>query len=118
MDNSNYLQLVRKKRQIESDSNKQFKDDSKTRLLKIIDTKMRTIMIGALASVENNIGFLWGHNEKRKLTTEEQQMKILFENIRKEILDKGNAQSRNLHTELEQYDVEWTRYNLSLPIKE
>lgn len=116
MDNQKYLELVRQKRSSENNKAKEYKDSSKDRLTKIIDTKIRTVMIGALASIEENIGFLWAHNEKRKLTSEEQDMKNLYEKIRKEILDKGNTQSRNLHTEIEQYNIEWLRYNLSLPV--
>jgi len=116
MENDRYLDLVRQKRSASAKSDREYKESSRDRLTKIIDTKMRTVMIGALATIEENMGFLWRHGEKCKLTPEEEDMKRTFDKMRKEILDKGNTQSRNLHTEIEQYNVEWLRYNLSLPI--
>lgn len=108
--------LIRQKKSLTDKKDKEYKEASKDRLNKIINTKFRTVMIGALASIEQNFGFLWGHNEHRRLTPEEQEMKDLFEKTRKEILDKGNAQARNIATELGQYEVEWLRYNLALPV--
>lgn len=111
-----YKEIIRQRAKTKDKQSEQYKESSKDRLQKIINKKMQTIMIGALASIEANLGFLWAHNERRKLTPEEQHMKDLYEKIRKEILDKGNAQGRNLATELEQYNVEWLRYQLTLPV--
>jgi hypothetical protein len=43
-------------------------------------------------------------------------MKSLYEEVRSEILDRGNNQARNLEAELNQYDVKWLRYQLNLPV--
>ena len=80
-------------------------------------TKMKTIMIGALAIVEQEFGHLWKKGTMTKLTKEEEALLRTYEKIRKDILDKGNLQIRNIKQELEQYDVEWKRYSLVLPVK-
>ena len=43
-------------------------------------------------------------------------MKDLYQKIRSEILDKGNNQARNIDAELAQYDVEWLRYSVKMPV--
>ena len=69
-------------------------------------------MIGALSSIEENLSFLW-ENDNPKFTKAD--MKILYNKIRSEILDKGNNQARNVDAELAQYDVEWLRYSVKIP---
>ena len=96
---------------------KKYKEDSRNRLLKISAKKIQTTMIGALSSIENHFGFLWNHDDgDESLSSESQHMKQLYEDVRSEILDKGNNQIRNLEAELSQYDVEWLRYQMTLPV--
>ena len=73
-------------------------------------------MIGALSSIEKHLGFLWSHGEERSLTPDQEELRDAYEEIRSEILDKGNHQIRNLENELSQYDVTWLRYQLTMPI--
>ena len=40
----------------------------------------------------------------------------IYQKIRSDILDKGNAQARNIDAELNQYDVTWLRYSVDLPV--
>lgn len=94
---------------------KKFKVDSKDRLSKILKKKIQTTMIGALSTIEENFGFLWS-NEEGPLTKDQQIMKDLYQKVRSEILDKGNNQARNIDAELAQYDVEWLRYNMTIPV--
>ena len=71
-------------------------------------------MIGALSSIEENLGFLWeGDGEPTK---DQQVMKDIYQKIRSEILDKGNNQARNIDAELAQYDVEWLKYSVTIPV--
>ena len=72
-------------------------------------------MIGALSTVEASFGFLWGHESGEPLSPEQEHMKALYEEVRSEILDRGNNQARNLEAELNQYEVKWLRYHLNLP---
>lgn len=90
---------------------------SKTRLKKEIKKRIQTTMIGSLSSVEKYFGFLWGENLESELTKEQMRMREIFEEMRTEILDKGNSQIRNSDSEIENYEVVWTKYHINLPIK-
>ena len=73
-------------------------------------------MIGALSSIEKHFGFLWGYGSEEALTPEQEHMREQFSQIRSEILDKGNNQARNIDAELSQYDLEWLRYKMTIPV--
>lgn len=90
-----------------------YKADSKERLSKILKKKIQTTMIGALSAMEENFGFLW---DSPNPTPEQQRMKDLYNKMRSEILDKGNNQARNVDAELAQYEVEWLRYSIKMPV--
>lgn len=92
-----------------------YKLDSKDRLSKILKKKIHTTMIGALSTIEENFGFLW-ETKDGKLTKEQEMMKSLYNKVRSEILDKGNNQARNIDAELSQYEVEWLRYSMKIPV--
>jgi len=94
-----------------------YKHDSRDRLSKISRKKIQTTMVGALSSIETHFGFLWGQDKQSDLTDDEKFMKEIFEKVRAEIFDNGNSQMRNLSVELEQYEVEWLRYHMDLPVK-
>jgi len=94
---------------------RKYKSESKDRLSKILKKKIQTTMIGALSTIEENFGFLWEHTEG-KTEAEKEIMKELYKKVRSEILDKGNNQARNIDAELAQYDVEWLRYNMKIPV--
>lgn len=112
---SGYKTLIQLKREQEAQRKVQYKKDSKDRLQKIINKKIQTTMIGALDTVEKNLGFLWAPNDG-KMSDDAKYFKKIYEEIRQEILDRGNGQMRNVDTELKQYDIEWLRYQLTLPI--
>jgi len=92
-----------------------YKSDSKDRLSKILKKKIQTTMIGALSTIEENFGFLWNSPDD-KLTKDQQLMKALYDKVRSEILDRGNAQARNVDAELSQYEVEWLKYSIKIPV--
>jgi hypothetical protein len=102
------LKLKMLKNNLEQKKKIKYKKDSNDRLKKIARKKIQTTMIGALDTVEKHLGFLWENDSK---------MRVIYETVRQEILDRGNNQMRNLDSEIEQYDVEWLRYNLLLPVK-
>ena len=93
------------------------KEKSKDRLTKNCKKKVQTTMIGALSSIEDHLGFLWGHKSDEALSEEQEKMRQLYEELRSEILDKGNTQMRNIDAELTQYDINWNRYQYQIPIK-
>ena len=111
-----YEELAKMARKNKKDQEERYKESSKTRLQKIAAKKIQTTMIGALSSIEKHFGFLWSHEQEGELTPQQEEMRELYEEIRSEILDKGNHQIRNLETELSHYDVTWLRYQLSLPV--
>ena len=113
----NYDDLIRQSDKFKTDKEQRYKEVSKERLLKIAKKKIQTTMIGALSSLEKHFGFLWGHEQEGEVTPEQQHMKDLYEEIRSEILDKGNNQIMNLETEFSYYDITWLRYQMVLPMK-
>lgn len=93
-----------------------YKADSKDRLSKILKKKIQTTMIGALSTVEENFGFLWINEDGKPLTQNQELMKTLYNKVRSEILDRGNNQARNIDAELSQYEIEWTKYQIKMPV--
>lgn len=90
---------------------------SKTKLKKEVKKRIQTTMIGAISSIEKYFGFLWGEESDDELTKDQERMRDIFEDMRTEILDKGNSQLRNVDAEIENYDVTWNKYHINLPIK-
>lgn len=93
------------------------KNDGQKSLSDTIVKKLKTTMIGSISSIENHLGFLWGHDSDQELTEDQLILRDLFQQVRTEILDKGNAQSRNIDSELAQYEIKKKRFNLVLPVK-
>jgi hypothetical protein len=114
MDNIN--DIIKQKKDYKQIRDDKYRQDSKDRLAKIVKKKVETTMIGALSSIEQNFGFLWTA-EDGKLTKEQQIMFDIYQKVRSEILDKGNSQARNIDAELSQYDVNWLKYSITIPVK-
>ncbi len=93
------------------DKKKQYQRD---KLQLELAAKMKTIMIGAISSIEERFGILWAFGQKRPLTRSEQEFSDLFQELRKDVLDKGNTQIRNTKQLLEQYNIEYEGYSLEL----
>ena len=102
-----------------NEQEKKYKDRSKKRLSNIISTKIKTSFIGAISSCEKNFGFLWGHGkDDENLTEEELSMREIWDEIRTEILDNGNTQLRAANNEIDNYSINWERYNIGINIDE
>ena len=112
-----YAEMVRKSESYKSDKANKSKEVSKERLLKISKKKIQTTMIGALSTVEKHFGFLWGHESSEPLSPEQEHLKEIYNEVRSEILDRGNNHARNLETEFAAYDINWLRYKITLPVK-
>ena len=65
----------------------------------ILRKKIETTMIGALARFEDGFGDIWGIDNDNP-TQEQLRYRIIWENIRNEILDHGNNQLRKGISEL------------------
>ena len=113
-----YAELVRKSEKYKTDKTNKYKEVSKDRLLKISKKKIQTTMIGALSTIEKHFGFLWGHESGQELTPEQEHVKQLFDEVRSEILYRGNNQARNLEAEFNNYEINWLRYQITLPVKD
>lgn len=85
--------------------NNEYKKHSRERLLGIVKKKIQTTMIGALDVVEK-------HLKKHGKIFEE-----VYNDMRKDILDKGNAQIRNIEVEFDRYEISWLRYELKMPVR-
>lgn len=108
--------MIRKHSEYKKLREDKYKNDSKVRLSKILKKKVETTMIGALSSIEKHFGFLW-MSETGDLTPEQKVMYDLYQKVREEVLDRGNAQARNVDSELNQYEVNWLRYSSNIPVK-
>lgn len=91
-------------------------DSDKKKLLTIVNKKISTTAVGAIASAEKHFGFLWGHKEYRELTEEEKFAKDKFDEFRKEIFDNMNKQVRNTEEEFKIYTIVCNGYSLQLPV--
>ena len=113
----NLRKFVSERKNYKSERDTKFAQDSRDRLSKILKKKIQTTMIGALSSIEEHFGFLWDENNGNSQESN-LKMKQLYEEVRSEILDKGNNQARNVDSELSQYDVNWLRYNYNIPVRQ
>lgn len=88
--------------------------DSQNRLKQIAHKKFRTCFISALSEFENTFGLeVWGHNlPEDQITPEQRANRIRWDQVRKNILDKGNAQSRALGMEIDLHIVEFAGYRM------
>jgi len=94
-----------------------YKDISKDKLFKAAKKKVQTTMIGALSTLEETFGFLWGIEITEDQRTEEQKrVHELYEEARAKILDRGNTQIRNLESEFVNYDITRKKYLINLPV--
>jgi len=106
------------KKKMQEESQQRYLDESKRRLSKIVETKLKTSFIGALSNFEQEFGFLWGHEQEGDLTKEQEFMKEIWERTRTSVLNNGNNQIRAVKSEIANHSIEWQRYQTELlPVK-
>jgi len=88
----------------------------KERLEATAKQKIKTTMIGAIESIELNLGYLWGHNSGRPRTDAEEEAYQAFSVARQEILDRGHKQMKNIAKEVDCYEVEEKRFSIVIPV--
>lgn len=87
------------------------------RLKFYMEKRIQTTMIGALARIEDNFGYLWGHNKDGDLTPKEEEFADLWDYTRNQILNYGNNQIRNIKEDFYKYGgVFKSRYHYSFPV--
>lgn len=113
MDNN----FLKKSLDLKAARESRYKEVSKDKLFKAAKKKVQTTMIGALSTIEENFGFLWGiHIPEDQRTEEQRKIQELFEEARAKILDRGNTQIRNLEVEFVNYDITRKKYLINLPM--
>ncbi len=93
-----------------------YKENSKRRLMSIIDKKFTTTMIGCLSVIEETFGELWGHKSKNP-TKEQERMRVVWEEARNNILNNGNKQRRAAQDEIANHTFSWDKYKTELIVK-
>jgi len=89
--------------------------NSKRRLQSEASKRITTTMIGAIASVEKHLKSFWDVDNPSQ---EQIRMADAFEEMRTEILNKGNTQVRAMRELLDSYDVSSTRMTYTeLPVR-
>lgn len=73
---------------------------NKQEIMKSIEKRIQTTMIGALAKFEENFGHLWNTNEESE---EAEKFWDLWEHTRNQILNNGNNQLRSALEDLGDY---------------
>jgi hypothetical protein len=87
-------------------------------LNRLVQKRCTTIFIGALDSIEQKFGrLLWGiDKDLRDLTERERVFLELWKSLRKEILDKGNNQTKSLLKELELFELSMKQFSYSVSV--
>ncbi len=93
-----------------------YKELSKDKLFQVAVKKIKTTMIGALSTLEESFGFLWGFEEDAEKTDDQKKILEIYEDARAKILDRGNTQIRNLESEFVNYDIVRKKHYINLPI--
>ncbi len=114
-DYNSFLKQSLNLKQIRDERNKEVSKDS---LFQSSKKKVQTTMIGALSTIEQSFGFLWGFDveDESKLTEEQIHLKKIYDDARAKILDRGNTQIRNLELEFANYDIVRKKHFINLPV--
>ena len=113
MDN-NFLQ---KSLDLKKTREDRYKDVSRDKLFKASKKKIQTTMIGALSTLEEQFGFLWGFDIlEEERTPEQKKLHEIYEEARAKILDRGNTQIRTLETEFVNYEITRKKHYITLPM--
>jgi hypothetical protein len=113
----NYSGFLKKSLELKAARESRYKDISRDKLFKASKKKIQTTMIGALSTIEEHFGFLWGLElgEDDK-SDEHRKIQELFDDVRAKILDRGNTQIRNLESEFVNYDIVRKKHLINLPV--
>lgn len=117
MSDNKLREMVDTRKSLKNNSN-QFLDRSKDRLTRIVEKKFLTATIFALSEFENVFGKeLWGHGlPEDELDSNQKANRIVWKQVRKNILNKGHMQSRSIKNELKLHNIEFKGYSLELTI--
>jgi hypothetical protein len=101
-----YHNLQEIRSQIQDSINNGKQAQSKQLFLDLMTNRIKTAFIFSIAEFERNFGYLWGHDKpENELNQNEKIFLQMFKDIRKRILDNGNNQIRNLHDDLNYFNI-------------
>lgn len=80
------------------------------------EKRIKTTMIGALSSFEKGFGEYMGINNDNP-SPKQQELCDIWEDVRQEILDRGNKQIRSMLDELDCYEIKYNRYQYKFNVK-
>lgn len=105
------FKTTRLRKELQEKNKRIYQEESKKKLKKNVEKKMKTTFIGAIDKIEKKFGHLWAKNQK-DLNSSERLWRGLWEELRKEILDQGNNQLRAALSEIDEYQIEWNKYHI------
>jgi len=112
-----YNKFLKQSLDLKSAREERHRDVSRDRLFKAAKKKIQTTMIGALSTLENSFGFLWGFDApEEERTPEQKKIYEIYEEARAQILDRGNTQIRNLDSEFVNYEIVRKKHYITLPV--
>lgn len=95
-----------------------YAQQAKRSLSDYINKQAETIMIGALAAIEQNFGHLWGYGKDDEvLSPKERDMKDRWQITRTRILDLGNSRMANIKEEFEYFIIQNAQFNYDFNLK-
>jgi hypothetical protein len=81
----------------------------------MLSKRFQTTMIGALYQFEEHFGYLWGFDkEDKNLTESEKRFRIMWEDVRYNILNNGNHQLRSAVKDLQNLKMDNFKYHYNL----
>ena len=117
MERDNFFENKRLHDAMKKRHEEKISQSSRKRLKEIVEKRIRTTMIGALAELErSSFGKLFGY-DKTNLTEEERKWKIIWDEIRTNILNQGNNQLREAVRDLEQFEAKFKPYRTEFIVK-
>lgn len=98
--------------------NERYAQQAKRSLLNYTEKQAETIMIGALAAIEDNFGFLWGHGKDyNELTENQKKIRDAWQTTRTKILDLGNSRISLIEKEFSYFIIEHVNFNYNFNLR-
>ena len=117
MNDKDYNSFLKQSINLKNIREERKKEITKDELFRSCKKKVQTTMIGALSTLEEQFGFLWGFDIlEEERTPEQKKIHEIYEEARAKILDRGNTQIRNLETEFVNYDITRKKHYITLPM--
>lgn len=103
--------------EIAANQRQQSKVTAREKLQENIEKKLLTTGVGALATFEHFLGYLWGQGvPPEELTENQQEFRKVYQLVRDEVFDNVNLQIRGMRSEVGLHTVEYTGNYVNLPI--